>query len=113
MQKNKSKGTKVSRVLPLIVPLGDRILVRPIREDELKSKSGIIIPESVSQEKPERGKVVAIGEGKWNEDGDRRIPPGVKVGDIVLFTKYSPDEIKIDEEEYFVLREESILAIIK
>jgi len=96
-----------------IVPLLDRILVRPIREDELKSKSGIVIPESVSKEKPEKGKVVAVGEGKWNEDGDKRVPPSVKVGDMVLFTKYSPDEIKIEGEEYFVLREENILAVIK
>jgi chaperonin GroES len=109
MKKNKSKKDSGSRV----VPLGDRILVRPIREDELKSKSGIIIPESVSKEKPERGKVVAVGEGKWNEDGDKRIPPSVRVGDVVLFSKYSPDEIKMDEEEYFILREENILAIIK
>lgn len=87
--------------------------MRPIREDELKSKAGIFIPESVSKEKPERGRVVAVGEGKWNEDGDGRIRPSVKVGDIVLFTKYSPDEIKIDGVEYFVLREENILAIIK
>ncbi len=87
--------------------------MKPIREDELKSKAGIIIPESVSKEKPEKGKVVAVGPGKWNEDGDKRIASSVKVGDVVLFTKYSPDEIKIDGEEYFILREENILAVIK
>ena len=96
-----------------IVPLLDRILVKPIREDDVKSKAGIIIPESISKEKPEKGKVIAVGEGKWNEDGDHRVKISVKVGDVVLFTKYSPDEIKIDDEEYFILREENILAVIK
>ena len=96
-----------------IVPLLDRILVKPIREDDIKSKAGIIIPESISKEKPEKGKVIAVGEGKWNEDGDHRVKMSVKVGDMVLFTKYSPDEIKIDDEEYFILREENILAVIK
>jgi len=106
MEKKNKKGQKV-------VPLLDRILVKPIREDGLKSKAGIIIPESVSKEKPEKGKVIAVGEGKWNEDGDHRIKMSVKVGDVVLFTKYSPDEIKINDEEYFILREENILAVIK
>jgi chaperonin GroES len=105
----KKNGKKNSKVIPLL----DRILVKPIQEDELKSKSGIFIPESVAKEKPERGKVIAVGEGRWNEDGGQRVKMSVKVGDTVLFTKYSPDEIKIDGEEYFILREENVLAVIK
>jgi len=92
-----------------IQPLGDRVLVKPI-PSETKTKSGIIIPETVEKEKPDQGEIVAVGEGKY-EDG-KLIPLRVKVGDIVLFSKYSPDEIKVDGEEYYILREENILAII-
>ncbi len=96
-----------------IMPLGDRILVKPTSEAKEKTKSGIFIPDTVSKERPEQGKVIAVGEGKWNEDGDARVKMSVKVGDTVLFTKYGPDEIKVDGEEYYVLREENVLAIIK
>ena len=96
-----------------ILPLGDRVLVKPIATDELISKtdSGIIIPDTVSKEKPEQGKVMAVGEGRWN-DG-KLIKPRVKEGDRVLFSKYGYDEVKIDEEELFIIKEENILAIIK
>ncbi len=96
-----------------IIPLGDRILVKPDTDTKEKTKSGIYIPDTISKERPEQGTVVAVGEGKWNEDGDVRIKMSVKVGDVVLFTKYGPDEIKVDGEEYYVLREENVLAIIK
>lgn len=96
-----------------IIPLHDRILVRPIKEEKEKTKSGIIIPATVTGERPEQGKVLAVGEGKWNEDGDARIKPDVKVGDTVIFSKYGPDEIKVDGEEYFIIREDSILAVIR
>jgi chaperonin GroES len=96
-----------------IMPLGDRVVVKPFTEQEKKTKSGILIPETVSKERPEQGKVIAVGEGKWNEDGDARVQMSVKVGDVVLFSKYGPDEVKIDGEEYYVLREDSILAVIK
>ncbi len=96
-----------------IIPLGDRVLVRPLSsEEDKKSKSGIIIPETISKERPERGTVVAVGEGKTNEEG-KVIPLRVKVGDQVVFSKYGPDEIKIDGEEYYILSESNILAIIK
>jgi chaperonin GroES len=96
-----------------IVPLGDRILVRPVSpEDAKKTKSGIIIPDTVSKERPEQGKVVAVGAGRVNDDG-KVIPMRVKAGDMVLFSKYGPDEIKVEGEEYVILKEESILAIIK
>lgn len=96
-----------------IMPLGDRVLVKPLTEEaKEKTKSGIIIPETVSKEKPEQGKVVAVGAGRRNDDG-KVVPMSVKVGDTVIFSKYGPDEIKVDGEEYFILSEGSILAIVK
>lgn len=94
-----------------IIPLNDRILVRPFEAEEgTKTASGIIIPDTVSKEKPEQGEVIAVGLGKW-EDG-KRVPLGVKVGERVLFSKYGYDEVKFEGKEYYILREESILAII-
>jgi len=95
------------------MPLGDRILVKPVETDELAAKtdSGIIIPDTVSKEKPEQGKVMAVGEGRY-EDG-KLIKPRVKEGDRVLFSKYGYDEVKIENEELFIIKEENILAIIK
>ena len=79
-----------------IIPLGDRVLVKPA-EKEKKTKSGIIIPDTVDKERPEIGKVIAVGAGKTTEDGTV-IPVKVKVGNTVLFAKYGPDEVKIDDE---------------
>jgi len=94
-----------------ITPLGDRILLKPIDRDEAsKTASGIIIPDTVSKEKPEQGRVVAVGSGRW-EDG-KRIPVSVKVGDKVVFSRYGYDEVKWGGEEYYILKEENILAII-
>ncbi|HEX8947010.1 MAG TPA: co-chaperone GroES [Candidatus Paceibacterota bacterium] len=94
-----------------IQPLGDRVVVKPVGKEELsKSVSGIIIPDTANKEKPERGTVVAVGPGKY-EDGER-VPMAVKVGDTVLFSKYGYDEVKIDGEEYYILAESSVLAII-
>lgn len=97
-----------------ITPLADRVVVRPLSEEEAgtTSAAGIIIPDTVSKEKPEQGIVVAVGEGKWNEDGDARIPVSVKEGDRIMFSKYGYDEVKLGEEEYFVVSESNILAII-
>lgn len=92
-----------------IQPLHDRVVVKPASREEV-SASGIIIPDSANREKPERGTVVAVGGGKY-EDGDL-LPMTVKVGDTVLFSKYGFDEVKIDGQEYFILSESSILAII-
>lgn len=94
-----------------IIPLGDRVLVRALVADT-KTKSGIIIPDTASKERPERGTVVAVGTGRTTDTG-AVIHPQVKVGDEILFSKYGPDEIKIDGEEYFILSESNILAIIK
>lgn len=90
-------------------PLGDRVIVHPLTREET-SVSGIIIPDTASREKPERGTVVAVGPGK-HDDGSL-VPMTVKVGDQVLFSKYGYDEVKIDGQEYLILPESSILAII-
>ncbi len=74
-------------------------------------RGGIILPDTVTKERPEQGKVVAVGEGRW-EDG-KLVKPTVKKGDVVLFTKYGPNEIKIDDKEYLIAKEEDILAIIE
>jgi chaperonin GroES len=93
-----------------IKPLGDRILLRPIISSDKKTKSGIIIPDTIGKEVPEQGEVVAVGEGALM-DG-KRIKPSVEVGDTVVFSKYGYDEIKVNGEEFFILKEENILAII-
>ncbi len=95
-----------------IKPLGDRVLVEIEKEnDKHKTKSGIIIPETVSKERPEEGIVIAVGEGKRNEDG-KLIPVAVKKGQKIIFSKYGPDEIKVGDKEYLIISESNILAII-
>ena len=93
-----------------IRPLHDRILVERVEEKETV-RGGIIIPDS-AKEKPQQGKVIAAGNGKVGEDG-KRIPLDVKAGDKILFGKYSGSEVKIDEKEYLILREEDVLAILE
>jgi len=90
-------------------PLQDRILVQRVEEAN-KTKGGIIIPDS-AKEKPAEGKVVAVGAGKVGDDG-KRIPLEVKKGDRVLFGKYSGTEVKIDGEEYLIMREDDVLGIV-
>ena len=89
-------------------PLHDRILVERLEEKEVK-KGGIIIPDT-AKEKPQEGKVIAVGNGKVNDDG-KKVPLDVKAGDKILFGKYSGSEVKIDDKEYLILREEDVLAI--
>ncbi|NUN93175.1 MAG: co-chaperone GroES [Verrucomicrobiae bacterium] len=93
-----------------VKPIGDRVLVKPAQEEEVK-KGGIIIPDT-AKEKPQEGKVIAVGTGKLDDDG-KKIPFQVKVGDRVLVSKYGGTEIKIDGEEYQILREDDILGIIE
>ena len=94
-----------------IKPLSDHILIEPLPFEE-KTKAGIFLPESADKERPEQGKIIAVGPGKKDDDG-KIIPLSVKPGDKVLFTKYSPNEIKIEGKEYLIAREEDILAIIE
>jgi chaperonin GroES len=93
-----------------IRPLHDNVIVKPVTQEEV-TKSGIVLPDTVDKERPEKGEVIAIGEGKLLDDG-KRAPMGVKVGDIVMFKKYSPDELKVDDEEYLVISEGNILAVL-
>ena len=93
-----------------IRPLHDRILVKRLEEQEVK-KGGIIIPDT-AKEKPQEAKVIAVGTGKVNDDGNK-IPLDVKAGDRILFGKYSGSEVKVEDEEYLILREEDVLGIIE
>lgn len=94
-----------------IKPLADHILIEPIKEEE-KTKTGILLPETAEKERPEQGRVIAVGPGKKNSKGEF-IKLEVKEGDKVLFTKYGPNEIKVDEKEYLIAKEEDILAILE
>lgn len=93
-----------------IRPLQDRVIIKRIEEEE-KSKGGIIIPDT-AKEKPQEGKVVAVGKGKIGDDG-KIIPLDVKVNDRILFGKYSGSEINVDGEEHLIMREDDILGIIE
>ncbi|MCZ2157379.1 MAG: co-chaperone GroES [Bryobacterales bacterium] len=93
-----------------IRPLYDRIVVKRVEETESKSAGGLIIPDS-AKEKPQEGQVVAVGNGKKTEDG-KVIPLDVKVGDKILFGKYSGSDIKIGTEEYLIMREDEVLAVL-
>ena len=99
---NKEKCMKVR-------PLGERVLIELVKEEEV-SKGGIIIPDS-AKEKPQEGKVIAVGTGKLDENG-KIVPFNVKKGDLVLMPKYGGTEVKIDDKEYQIVREDDILAII-
>ncbi len=93
-----------------IKPLSDHILIEPISQEE-KTKSGILLPQTVEKERPEQGKVIAVGPGKRLSSG-KRVLVEVKKGDKVLFTKYGPSEIKVGDKEYLIAKEEDILAIL-
>lgn len=92
-----------------IQPLGDRVLVEPMKDDEQK-KGGIIIPDT-AKEKPQKGKVIALGTGRIDDDG-KKVPFNVKKNDVVLMPKYGGTEIKIEGKEYQIMREEDILGVI-
>jgi chaperonin GroES len=93
-----------------IQPLGDRVLIKPIAKD-ITTKSGIVLPETVEKEKAEKGEVLAVGPGRVLDNGNLA-PMSVKVGNKVMFKKYSPDEIKVDGEELLIISEQDILAIV-
>ena len=93
-----------------IRPLHDRLLVERLEEKEVK-KGGIIIPDT-AKEKPQEAKVIAVGTGKVNDEG-KKIPLDVKAGDRILFGKYSGSEVKLEDKEYLILREEDVLAILE
>ena len=92
-------------------PLGDRVVVKPLSAEEV-TKFGIILPDTVEKERPEKGEVIAVGPGKLSDDG-KPMPMSVKIGDKVVFKKYSPDEIKVDDKEVLVISESDIMAVIE
>ena len=92
-------------------PLGDRVVVQPVEEEETTA-SGIVLPDT-AKEKPQKGKVLAAGEGKWDDDGAKRIPLAVAEGDEVLYSKYGGTEITVDGEDLLVLRESDVLAKVE
>ena len=94
-----------------VKPLQDRILVRPLTEEEEERKGGIIIPDT-AKERPQRGEIVAVGSGKLDKDGKKQ-PLEVKKGDRVLFAKYAGTEIEIDEDDFLIMREDDVLGIIQ
>ena len=97
-----------------IQPLGDRVLVEPLSREETegRAKFGLVIPDTAEKERPEQGKVVAVGKGRHTEEG-KIISLTVKKGDRVLFSKYGPAEIKVDGKNYLIVKEEDILAVIE
>lgn len=94
-----------------IKPLSDHILIEPVKGEE-KTKSGILLPDTAEKEKPEQGRVIAVGPGRKTNAG-KIVPMEIKPGQKVLFTKYGPNEIKVDDKEYLIAKEEDILAIIE
>ncbi len=90
-------------------------MIEPMSAEEVKKigKINLVMPKTMDKERPEQGKIVAVGPGKFDEDGERRIPMSVKKGDTVLFTKYGPSEIKVDGKEYLIAEEKDILAILE
>ena len=89
-------------------PLGDRLIVRPVEEEETTA-SGLVLPDT-AKEKPQKGTVVAVGEGKWDDDGEKRIPLDVAEGDEVLYSKYGGTEVTVEGDDLLVLRESDVLA---
>jgi chaperonin GroES len=92
-------------------PLGDRLIVKPLDEEETTA-SGIVLPDT-AKEKPQKGEVLAVGDGRWDEDGDKRIPLDVSAGDTVLYSKYGGTEVKVDGDDLLVLRESDVLAVVQ
>ncbi|HEY3375543.1 MAG TPA: co-chaperone GroES [Candidatus Aquicultor sp.] len=91
-------------------PLRDRVVIKPMEAEEV-TKSGIVIPDTAKKERPQEGEVVAVGGGKYDDNG-KVIPMEVKVGDKVIYSKYGGSEVKIDEQDYLIMREEDILAVL-
>ena len=94
-----------------IRPLQDRVIVKRIEEEE-KTSGGIIIPDT-AKEKPQEGKVLAVGPGRFDDDGDKRIPLDISVGDVVVYSKYGGTEVKYDGEDYLILSARDVLAIVE
>jgi len=109
------KKTEVKTTKQSIIPLGDKVLIRPFdKPNEVKTQAGIILPGKQESEKQERGVVVATGEGRWDEDGERRIPLDVSAGDKVIYVRgYEYQELKVDGIDHILISVNSILAITR
>ncbi len=92
-------------------PLGDRVVVKPLEEEE-RTKGGIVLPDT-AKEKPQHGEVIAVGPGEWDDEGKKRITPDVKPGDRVLYAKYAGTEVKTDDGDMLILRASDVLAIVE
>ena len=97
--------------MPKLTPLNDKVIVKALSDEKI-TESGIVLPDTVDKERPEQGEVIAVGPGKVLDNGQRQAP-AVQIGQKVLFTKYSPNEIEVEGEEYLVISESDILAIIE
>ncbi len=94
-----------------LIPLNDKIIVEA-NDDEKTTKSGIVLPDTINKERPEQGTVISVGPGKMAKSGTRQ-PVSVKVGQKILFTKYAPNEVEVDDKKYLVISESDVLAIIE
>ncbi|MFH1078459.1 MAG: co-chaperone GroES [Patescibacteria group bacterium] len=92
-------------------PLGDRVIVKPAAKEEM-TKAGIILPDTVDKERPEQGEVIAVGPGRLLDSGTRAAM-SLKVGDRIVFKKYSPDEVKVEDQDYLVIAESDVMAVIE
>ena len=92
-------------------PLFDNVVVKPAKAEE-QTKSGIFLPDT-AKEKPQKGEIVAVGEGRWDDEGDKRVPLDVKVGDTVIYKEWGKTSIKVDGEEYFIMSQGDILAVVQ
>lgn len=95
----------------MLRPLGDRVIVKPSPKEEM-TKTGIILPDTGDKERPEQGEVVAVGPGRMLDSGSRA-PMNLKVGDKIVFKKYSPDEVKVENVEYLVISENDVMAVLE
>ncbi len=92
-------------------PLFDNVVVKPAKAEE-QTKSGIFLPDT-AKEKPQKGEIVAVGDGRWEDEGDKRLPMDVKVGDVVIYKEWGKTSIKVDGEEYFIMSQGDILAVVQ
>lgn len=106
-----SLDKKFEDFLKKLKPMDDRILVEPLEED-MATASGIVLPDTASKEKPQKGRVLAVGPGKLTEDG-KRMPMSVKAGNTILYTRYGPTEVKVEGKEIYFLNESDVLAIVE
>jgi len=92
-------------------PLFDNVVVKPAKAEE-QTKSGIFLPDT-AKEKPQKGEIVAVGDGRWEDEGTKRLPMDVKVGDVVIYKEWGKTSIKVDGEEYFIMSQGDILAVVQ